>query len=100
MMSQPEFDRACALMKECLQEALGGWRSVSVEDLDGGFTRKFTFWTALDQRLGGPDLIAQIFVSKKTIDIDPVDKDSVHDWLVRQFPGLRIVRPIPIRRRA
>jgi hypothetical protein len=97
MLSQPQFDQACDLIKECLQGSLGGWHGVSSSDLDGGLTRKFTLWTAPDHRLGRPDLIAEMYVSRKTLVLgfDSVTKGTVHAWLVQQFPGLRLVLPAP-----
>jgi hypothetical protein len=91
MMSQTEFNKACKLIEECLEETIG-WRGVSASDLDGGFTRVFRIWSPVDMRLGRPDLGIEIYVNRKSIDFDSysLTKDEVHAWLQRQFPTLRL----------
>ena len=75
MLSQPQFDRACKLLQECLKE-LPGWLEVSFADRDGGYTREFFLWSHVDERLGRPALAAAIYVNRKTLIIQRFGKTN------------------------
>jgi hypothetical protein len=99
MLSQPQFDRACKLLQECLKE-LPGWLEVSFADRDGGYTREFFLWSHVDERLGRPALAAAIYVNRKTLiiqrwlDQEPVTREEMHEWLRQQFPMLNLAPQI------
>lgn len=86
MMSQPDFDKACVILKDCLQDL--GWRSVSAYDQDGGFTKEFYLWSNVDEHLLRPAITATIYVNRKSLDVNPVDRHKVTEWLRRGFPML------------
>jgi hypothetical protein len=95
-MSQTDFDKACALLKECLEETVVGWRGVSVSDLDGGFTRVFRLYSPFNEHVRRSDLTVEIHVNRKSIDVDTysLTKDEVRAWAERQFPMLRLTKAV------
>lgn len=90
MMSQPDFDKACKLLKQRLGDL--GWPGISIDDLDGGFTKEFNLRANPDEDLGKfaitAAITAKIFVSRKSLVIDPVNKNEMDAWLRRKFPML------------
>ena len=85
MLSQPDFDKACEILKECLQAI--GWQEVSTSELDGGFIKRLYLWSPwVRPRRSGDHRYD--YVNRKSLDVNPVDRHEVIEWLRRGFPML------------